>query len=99
MSEKTNNEYLGKSHPLYKWMKEFSLTAEQVGAAIGMSGSCIRNVYRTGNALEPTIRKLHKFSTIPEEVLRYPEKYLDFDVSTCKPNINICEKCNQLISI
>lgn len=83
---KTLIPYLGKNHPLYKWKRHFKRTSKSIGQAIGMSSSCVRAVWNTGKAQEPTITKLHRHTNIPEEVLRYPGKHPDFNIKNCKPS-------------
>ncbi len=84
MSDKTTNKFLGKNHPLKKYMTRFKLTSKAVSEGTGLTAACIRNVYRTGLAQGPTIIKLHKYTRIRKDILMFPELTPMFDVSKCR---------------
>ncbi|MDN3515335.1 MAG: helix-turn-helix domain-containing protein [Candidatus Brocadia sp.] len=68
-------------HPLKKWMWLHRITSIALGKMSGISASAIRNLIRYKDPSKRTCIKLSIATGIPPEVLMFPERYGDYNVS------------------
>ena len=62
-----------------------NVTSEELARRAGITASGVRAVYFRNSPQKNTCNILFEFTGILPEVLMFPERYPDFDVSSCKP--------------